>query len=581
MSKNLSSHSTSSILQAGTVLFLAVIIVSSSFANSLVASGGTNRLSPPNIPSNPDPANNSINVSRNVHLTWTGGDPDNDTVTYNVFFGTNQTPPLVAKNISQATYTPGMLNLLTKYFWKIVAWDNHSNMTQGPLWAFTTRGKSPPNVPSDPHPANNSIGVPIHLNLTWTGGDPDNDTVTYNVFFGTNQTPPQVATNITKTSYNPGTLTLLTTYYWRIIAWDNTSNMTSGPLWKFTSRGNSPPNEPTAPSPENHSVDIPVNTALDWTGGDPDSDAVTYDVYLGTNQTPARIANNISTKPFSPGLLQSSTHYYWRIVAWDPFHASTTGPLWDFETIGVPENFTVKITKPLPDSLYVNDQLKRNLSGRCIVYGQITITAEPSNPEGIRRVDFYIDGVNVSSVNTAPYEYLWNPTVQFNGLSLKHNIKVVAIDKDGENATAQINVTKWKFHALLWLLMGAVILTTLIPHTTMKGLVLNVHQTGPRSYTFFAIRMHYHTVGLLKNLRGVVKWKRCVVHFVIPPTMIVTLGPPRTLAYLTIRFLGSNMGTLTHPSGGGFFQNIFPLREQGTDRRTLLSTLNKSVMDET
>jgi parallel beta-helix repeat protein len=54
--------------------------------------------SPPNIPSNPWPANKATDVSLDIVLTWTGGDSGPpDTVTYDVYFGTSSSPPLVSK----------------------------------------------------------------------------------------------------------------------------------------------------------------------------------------------------------------------------------------------------------------------------------------------------------------------------------------------------------------------------------------------------------------------------------------------------------------------------------------------------
>ena len=45
---------------------------------------------PPYPASNPNPLDNSLNNNLIINLSWTGGDPDpEDTVTYNVFFGTN------------------------------------------------------------------------------------------------------------------------------------------------------------------------------------------------------------------------------------------------------------------------------------------------------------------------------------------------------------------------------------------------------------------------------------------------------------------------------------------------------------
>lgn len=417
---------------------------------------------------------------------------------------------------------------------------------------------NPPYVPSNPFPVNGSTNISITTHLNWTGGDPDNDTVTYNVFFGTNQTPPQVATNITTTMYNQGTMNFSTTYYWKIISWDNNSQSTSGPLWVFTTRANQPPNEPSDPFPANNSVDVAVNTELSWTGGDPDNDSVSYDVYFGTNQTPGQVANNISTTLYSPGILASSTQYFWRIVARDQYNATTAGPLWDFTTIGIPENITVKITQPLNNSLYING-VRHNLSGRTIVYGAITITAEVSSPEGIQRVDFYVDGKFLGNDTLSPYEFPWNPFIQFNGLSLRHTIKVTAVDVDNESASAQINVTKWRFHVLPVLLLGAAVVSSAITHTTMKGLVFNLRENG-QGYTFFAIYMKYHTVGLLRNQHGIIQMKRCTARRVIGPMTIFRLGPFHTFVYVSITFLG-NLRIATNPTGG-LLQNF--LRPQGT-----------------
>ena len=53
-------------------------------------------------------------------------------------------PPLVASNISSASYTPA-LTASTTYFWKIVA-RNSAGTTTGPVWSFTTGAASTPRV---------------------------------------------------------------------------------------------------------------------------------------------------------------------------------------------------------------------------------------------------------------------------------------------------------------------------------------------------------------------------------------------------------------------------------------------------
>jgi parallel beta-helix repeat protein len=100
---------------------------------------------------------------------------------------------------------------------------------------------SQPNTPSDPSPADHAADIDTSANLSWTGGDPDpEDTVTYNVYFGTNTTPsldatigPYPATQSVIT-YDLPTLDPGTTYYWQIVARDNYGITREGPVWDFT-----------------------------------------------------------------------------------------------------------------------------------------------------------------------------------------------------------------------------------------------------------------------------------------------------------------------------------------------------------
>jgi hypothetical protein len=95
---------------------------------------------PPNQPSSPSPANDTLDVPISIDVSWVGGDPNpGDTVTYDVYFGTSSTPSEVTSNQSAPTYDPGVLNETTTYYWMIIAWDNHGASTTGPIWHFTTQ----------------------------------------------------------------------------------------------------------------------------------------------------------------------------------------------------------------------------------------------------------------------------------------------------------------------------------------------------------------------------------------------------------------------------------------------------------
>lgn len=94
--------------------------------------------SPPGIPVNPKPENEVSELGVNLFVSWECIDSDGDYLLYNVYFGTNSTPGKLLSNHSQNSFNPGKLEYGTTYFWRIEARDSEGNVTQGPLWNFTT-----------------------------------------------------------------------------------------------------------------------------------------------------------------------------------------------------------------------------------------------------------------------------------------------------------------------------------------------------------------------------------------------------------------------------------------------------------
>ena len=100
---------------------------------------------PPNKPNNPSPQDGATDVSVDTILQWTGGDIDEeDEVSYDVYFGTTSFPLKVSSNQSSISYDTGILNYNTKYYWRIVSWDNHGLSNEGLIWHFTTIPQIPP-----------------------------------------------------------------------------------------------------------------------------------------------------------------------------------------------------------------------------------------------------------------------------------------------------------------------------------------------------------------------------------------------------------------------------------------------------
>jgi len=103
---------------------------------------------PPEPPSSPNPEDGAENQSIEVDLSWLCTDPEGDPLTYDIYFGTEDIPLQVATGQTETTYDPGTLENNTEYFWKIVAHDDHENITEGNVWSFSTEGQSCPGLPT-------------------------------------------------------------------------------------------------------------------------------------------------------------------------------------------------------------------------------------------------------------------------------------------------------------------------------------------------------------------------------------------------------------------------------------------------
>lgn len=93
---------------------------------------------PPSPPANPSPIDSATNQPINITLSWESSDPEGDPITFDVYFGTEQDPPLAVAGISEQSHTPAALEYSTTYYWKIAAHDDQGNSTVGEVWSFIT-----------------------------------------------------------------------------------------------------------------------------------------------------------------------------------------------------------------------------------------------------------------------------------------------------------------------------------------------------------------------------------------------------------------------------------------------------------
>lgn len=100
----------------------------------------------PENPHHPFPADGASVVQRVVDLSWLASDADDDSLTYSVYFGISEDPPLVKSSWAGEYFDPyevlgGPLAENTTYYWRIVVNDGLSWIS-GDYWSFTTTSKA-------------------------------------------------------------------------------------------------------------------------------------------------------------------------------------------------------------------------------------------------------------------------------------------------------------------------------------------------------------------------------------------------------------------------------------------------------
>ena len=292
----------------------------------------------------PDPSDGSYYPDVWVNLSWKPGDL---AVSHDVYFGDNfddvnagaestflgnQTATFLIVGFPGFAYPDGLVPGTT-YFWRIdeINANEPNSPWIGPVWSFTI----PPKTAYSPDPADGAASVAMDADLIWTGGF---GSKLHTVYFGDNFDDVNNATvgmPVGNATYDPGTLKLAKTYYWRVDEFDAFETH-KGEIWSFTTEGGA-----ANPDPANRAVDVTQTPVLTWSPG---VHAVSYELYFGSDAEAVKNADtsspehkgsgNLGSESYDPGQLEWDTAYYWRIDEANNANTDSpwTGPLWSFTT---------------------------------------------------------------------------------------------------------------------------------------------------------------------------------------------------------------------------------------------------------
>ncbi len=104
---------------------------------------------PPSPPSAPSPADGATEQPTDISLSWTGSDPNGDSLSYDVYLEAGAGPPsqLVCTEVTDPACAPGPLSSDIGYAWQVIARDPYSATTIGPVWTFSTTSGCPTTSP--------------------------------------------------------------------------------------------------------------------------------------------------------------------------------------------------------------------------------------------------------------------------------------------------------------------------------------------------------------------------------------------------------------------------------------------------
>lgn len=195
----------------------------------------------PSVPSLVYPTNNLLCINNTLDFSWNGSvDPEGDNISYEILIAkdTQFTQGVQTQSTAALSKTIS-LEKGVAYYWKIRAIDNKNKASEyTSVWSFYTEGigviNHLPFTAGIVKPTLNSTISGTTVTLEWTATDVDTaDILTYDIYFGTSTTPPNIILNHTSKSYTKTDLNANTIYYWRIDVKDNKGGKSTGQVWSF------------------------------------------------------------------------------------------------------------------------------------------------------------------------------------------------------------------------------------------------------------------------------------------------------------------------------------------------------------
>ncbi|MEM1134488.1 MAG: FISUMP domain-containing protein [Bacteroidota bacterium] len=280
-----------------------------------------------------------------------------------------------------------------------------------------------PSKPSIIFPKKSDNEVSIKPTFEWEGGDdPDGELVVYQIFLGNSPGSLQSLTfSLEKEYTHRFDLLPSRVYYWKVIAIDDNDGLTESDIYSFETEDVDLSTGLSLLYPREISSYVGHKTDLIWSF---DKDVpVTYDIYLDTDNQPARIAQNIQENRFTLNNLSPNTQYYWKVIAKDEQGSTYESELRQFKTKPLNGNETGILTDKRDGQIY---QWVRIGEQKWMTHN---LAYKPKEKDGYFGYQYWFDKWDASKKNYSlllhqdenlekyGYLYSWNAAMNFESLN--------------------------------------------------------------------------------------------------------------------------------------------------------------------